>query len=139
MSHKQIVQSPDPEAILAESGEIETECTQCVWPWKVLTTPPVCISQSLTVLSLLPDMRDLPFDEKVTDLAQPVCPERAVIWLPVIVLKMVIFPDLDPTAMVLFQYESASPCMSNETVREHDPHSDFAPLITLGACNSSEA
>ena len=48
---------------------------------------------------------------------------------------MSLFPD--PTAMVLFQYERLHTYLCNETVREHDPHSALAPLITLGTCNSS--
>ena len=34
---------------------------------KVLTTPPVCIFQSLVVLLLLPDTSDVPSGEKVRD------------------------------------------------------------------------
>jgi hypothetical protein len=55
-----------------------------VWPEKVLIAPPVCISQSLTVLSSLPDTSDLPSDEKTTDSTSSVCPERIAVWLPVI-------------------------------------------------------
>ena len=101
MFHKRIVPSLDPEAIAVESAEMETEKTQCVWPKKVLTTPPVCISQSLTVLSELPDTSEAPLEEKTTQFTLPVCPGRTADWLPVIALRIMISPGLDPTAMLL--------------------------------------
>ena len=76
MFHKQIVLSKDPEAIVVESTEMETDQTQSEWPEKVFTTPPVCTSQSLTVSSLLPDTSEVPSDEKTTQYTGCVCSER---------------------------------------------------------------
>ena len=84
--------------------ELNLSSSQC----KVLILPPVCVSQRLIIPSSLPDTRNTPSDEKETDLTQPLCPEKAHIWLPVIELKIIMSPDVKPTAMVLFQYEIAS-------------------------------
>jgi len=62
----------DPEAIMVQLDEIETEQMKSVWPWKVLIIPPVWTSQRLMVLSWLPDTSNLPSDEKVRDLTQSV-------------------------------------------------------------------
>ena len=132
-----MVLSRDPEAIVVQSDEMETERTQWVWPQKVLITPPVCTSQSLRVLSLLPDTSDVPSGEKVRDLTQLVCPERTATWLPVIALRMMMFPDRNPTARVSFQCAKDCGVFINATVREHVPHPAGTPLTTLTSPESS--
>ena len=117
--------------MVVRSAEMETDNTQLVWPEKVLTTPPVCRSQSLTVLSLLPDTSEVPSDVKVRLFTPCVCPERMAAWLPVTALRMMISPGPDPIAMVLFQYERAHVGLSNKTVREHIPHPAEGPLTTF--------
>ena len=116
---------------MVKSGKMETDQTLVVWPEKVFTTPPVCISQSLAVQSLLPDTSNLPSDEKVRQFTSSVCPERTAAWLPVIALRLIISPFLDPTTMVPFQYERLHMQLSNETVWEHVPHPAGSPLTTL--------
>ena len=103
ISHKQTVSSLDPEAIIVQSAEIETDQTSLVWPWKVLITPPVCTSQILTVSSSLPDTSNVPSSEKVRQNTHLACPENAAAWLPVILSRMVISPDSKPTAIISSQ------------------------------------
>ena len=100
----QIVVSPDPEAIVAQSGEMETDHTQSVCPWKVLTIPPVWISHRLMALSLLPDTRKAPSDEKVRASTESVCLERMDVQVPVVTSRILISPEVDPTATTLFQH-----------------------------------
>src|SRR6266478_446768 len=103
-SHKRIVLSEDPEAIVVQSDEMETERSLSVWPRKVLITPPVWTSQSLRVRSSPPDTRDDPSEEKARDSTQPVCPERTAVWLPVIASRVVMQPDSKPIATMSFQH-----------------------------------
>jgi hypothetical protein len=117
---------------------METERTQVAWPLKVLTTPPVWVSQRLTVVSLLPDTRNVPSNENATDLTQSVCPERTDVQIPVIASRIMMSPDCKLTAMRSFQHARACGISSNETVREHDPHFAWSPLTTITSCESSE-
>src|ERR1700679_2334544 len=102
---------------MVESAEMETEEIPDFWPDMVLIAPPVCVSQSLMVLSLLPDTRSSPFVEKVRDQTDSLCPERTPAWLPVIAFRRTISPDDKPTARVLFQYEIGIPPPPREIVR----------------------
>jgi hypothetical protein len=123
---------------MVESAEMETDRTFSLWPRKVLIIPPVCISQSLMVLSSLPDARNTPSDEKVTDLTLSVWPERTPAWLPVTAFKITMSQEVRPTAMVSFQYEMASGLEFKETVREHAPHPAGSPLMILTSFIKSE-
>ena len=107
---------------------METERTLSLWPEKVLIIPPVCRSQSLMVLSLLPDASNASFDEKATDLTMLLCPERIHVWLQVMAFMIRMFPDCRPTATVLLQYEAVDGLASNAIVREHAPHSAASSL-----------
>ena len=75
---------------------METEKMTLAWPRRVLTIPPVWVSQSLMVPSLPPDTRNVSPDEKARDATYP---ERTDTWIPGIVSRMVMSPDLKPTAM----------------------------------------
>ena len=75
------------------SAEMDTELTQLVWPWRVVATPPVWTSQSLMVLSLLPDASNEPSDEKARDCTQSVCQESLSVWLPVSALRLIMPPS----------------------------------------------
>ena len=92
---------------MVQSGEIETDKTNLVWPWKVLMTPPVWMSQRMTVLSPLLDTRNVPSNEKARELTIPVWLESADVEIPVITSRIVIFPDLKPTATRSFQHARA--------------------------------
>ena len=116
---------------------METDITVDLWPQSVLITPPVCTSQSLTVLSLLPDTNNIPSDEKVEHLTQFVCPEKTAVWLPVTASKMMTLLDSWQIATVLFQHEIDSGSQLRDTVREHFPHPGGAPVTTLTALRSS--
>ena len=105
MFHKQIFPSTDPEAIVVQSTEMETDQTHPLGPENVFIAPPVCTSQSLAVLSSLPDTSKVPSGEKVRQFTSPVCPERTAFWLPVITLRIMIFLGLAPTAIMLFRNE----------------------------------
>ena len=137
MLHNRIVSSLDPEAIAVKSAEMETDQTRSEWPKKVLTIPPVCVSQSLTVLSKLPDTSEVPSDEKTTHLTYSVCPERTVDWLPVIELRTIMSPDSDPAAMLLPKCDMVDMGLLNRVVREHTPHSTGCPLTTFSIGGAS--
>src|ERR1700753_3010505 len=138
MFHIWIVLSEEPEAIIAESNEMETEVTLSEWPEKALTTPPVCVSQSITILSLLPDAANFPSDEKQTEVTQSLCPKRTAVWLPVIPSRRMISLK-DPTAIMLFQNERPCKLFPNETVCEQASHPAGSPLTTLTSWERSAA
>jgi hypothetical protein len=61
----------------------------------------------LTVLSSLPDTRNVPSDEKARDLTQSVCPERTDVEDSSDCIRIMMFTRLKPTAMRSFQYARA--------------------------------
>jgi hypothetical protein len=76
MSHKQIVLSSDPEAIMVQSAEMETERTLLSVAMEGLDNPTSLHIPELDSLIPPPDTSNVPSDEKVTDLTTSVCPER---------------------------------------------------------------
>ena len=134
--HKQIEPCQDAEAIAVQSGEMETERTRWLWPWKVLITPPVWTSQSLTIISSPPDADNIPSSEKVRALTKSVCPERTATWLPVIPSRMIMSKP-KPIAMVSFQYARENGLSLRKMVRKHVPHSARTPLTILSSCEGS--
>ena len=119
------------------SGEMETEWGRWELLWNVLMTPPVWISQSLTVLSLLPDTSDFPSNEKARDVTPSVCPEKIDPRVPVIVSRVTMSPELKPTTTISLWHARASGKWSNGTTREHVPHLSRQPLTTLIVCRDS--
>ena len=137
MSHRQIALLWDPEATMMESGEMETEQGRWVSLRNVLMIPPVWISQSFTVLSLLPDASSVPSDEKARDVTPSACPEKPDMRVPVIVSRAMMSPELSPTATMSLWHARASGKWSKETTREHVPHLSGRPLTTSTVCRDS--
>lgn len=86
---------------------MEAEQTPLVWPWKVLTIPPVWISQSLMVSSSLVDARNVPSSEKVRDVIPSICPERIEMVIPVIASRVMI--QHIELAAIIFPQHSRGP------------------------------
>ena len=100
-------------------------------------TPPVWISQSFTVPSLLPDVSNVPSNEKVRDPTSPVCPERMATQMAVIPSRVTISPEPKPTVIASFQCARAAELLPKGTVQEHVPQPAGSPLTILTSLESS--
>jgi len=95
------------------------------------------MSQSLMVLSKLPDTSKVPSNEKIRDLTQLVCPERTDTQVPVTVSRIMILPELKPTT-IFPHHARLSAELWKETVRKQVPHVAERPVTTLTLGESSE-
>ena len=82
-------------------------------------------------MSLLPDTREVPSDEKVIQVTSCVCPERTAVWVPVIALRMRMSPGFDPIAMALLWYDRVYVSLSRKTVQEHIPVRERGAGVTI--------
>ena len=105
-SHEQMEPLVVPKATLVLPGEMEMAETGQVRSLDVLMSPPVCMSQSLAVQSLLPETSSVPSSEKAIHNIVPVCPHRGDDLTPVIASRSSTL-DRDPTAMVSARYAKA--------------------------------
>src|SRR5437899_128468 len=73
------------------------------------TWPPICASQSRTMLSLEPDTMCLPSGENATEKTESVCPWRGLpTWPPVCASQSWIVLSLEPDTMCLPSGENAT-------------------------------
>ena len=90
------------------SSEKATELTKAVCPFRVRISRPLSTSQSLTVVSALPEASTFPSGENATELTQFVCPLRVRSSRPVVTSQSLIVASALPEASTFPSGEKAT-------------------------------